>query len=363
MTYTVRDIAQALKANAFGAVDLLLDRVAEPIDAGPNDLALALNPKYADDIISSKARVAMLWDGADWEAMGLEAAIIVPGARFAMAGLTSMFDLGQGYHKGIHPSAVIHPDANLGENVSVGPLSIVEVGAQIGDNSVIGPQCYIGTDATIGQNAFLRDNVSIAARVTIGENFWCQPGARIGGDGFSYATVEKSNAEEARKSLGKSVGTRAQSWERIHSLGAVTIGDNVEVGSNATIDRGTIRDTRIGNGVKIDNLVMVAHNVTVGDNTLLCGLTGIAGSSQIGSNVVLAGQTGVGDNLKIGDNVITGGGTKLLSNVPAGRMMLGNPATKMDIQVESYKSLRRLPKFMKDMAALKKAVSKLSPND
>ncbi|MFY0595782.1 MAG: UDP-3-O-(3-hydroxymyristoyl)glucosamine N-acyltransferase [Cognatishimia sp.] len=356
MAYTISDIAEALGARALGASDILVQRVAEPAEATADDLALALNPKFADGIKEGKARAAVLWDGADWQAMGLEAAITVPRARFAMSGLTRKFDLGHGQKPGIHPSAVIDPDATLGVNVSVGPMTVIEAGAMIGDNAQIGAQCYVGIDVSLGAGAVLRDNISLLARVRIGENFWCHSGARIGGDGFSFVTPEKSHVETARETLGQEVTADRQSWVRIHSLGAVQIGDNVEVGANTTIDRGTIRDTKIGDGSKIDNLVQIGHNVVIGSNTLLCGQVGVAGSTQIGNNTVLGGQTGVGDNLKIGDNVITGAGTMVLSNVPSGRAMLGYPATKMETHIEAYKGLRRLPRLAKDVADLKKAI-------
>lgn len=363
MAHSVRDIATALGAQAFGAIDILVDRVAEPAEARSCDIALALNPKFAGGLSDGKARVAVMWDGADWESFGLEAAITVPRPRYAMSGLTQMFDLGHGTAAGIHPSAVVHPDATLGENVSIGALTVIEAGAVIGDNSVVGPQCFIGVDARLGANAMLHNHVSLMARVVVGDNFWCQSGARIGGDGFSFVTSEKSHVEAARESLGKTVQQDSQSWSRIHSVGSVTIGDDVEIGANSTVDRGTIRDTRIGNGTKIDNLVQVGHNAQIGNNCLLCAQSGVAGSTQIGNNVVLGGQTGVGDNLTIGDNVITGGGTTVLSSVPKGRAMLGSPAMKMDAQIETYKGLRRLPRLFKDVAALKKAVSKLTTND
>jgi UDP-3-O-[3-hydroxymyristoyl] glucosamine N-acyltransferase len=362
-SYSVKDIAAAVGAEAVGSVDLLVSGVAEPQDAGPSDLALAMKPKFAEALNEGKAKVAMLWPGADWQSMGLDAAILPDRGRFAMATLTELYDAGQGFHQGIHPSAHISPDATIGSDVSIGPFSVVEAGAQIGDGSVIGPQCYVGTDARIGENAFLRDHVTIAARVKIGANFICQPGARIGGDGFSFVTPEKNQVEDAREGLRQSTIQERQRWARIHSIGSVTIGDDVEIGSNTTIDRGTIRDTVIGQGTKIDNLVQVGHNVVVGEDCLLCGMVGIAGSSQIGNNVVLGGQTGVGDNLTIGDAVITGAGTMVLANVPKGRFMLGYPAMKMESQVEAYKGLRRLPRLFADVAKLKKAVSKSADSD
>ncbi|KEJ88519.1 UDP-3-O-(3-hydroxymyristoyl)glucosamine N-acyltransferase [Sulfitobacter donghicola] len=356
MTHSVKDIAMALGAEAFGAIDILIDAAAEPAAAGPSNLALAMNPKYAESLSEGKARAALLWEGADWQALGLEAAIIAPRPRYAMASLTKMLDAGQGFEAGIHPTAYVDPEAELAEGVSVGPLAVISKGAKIGANSVIGPQCFIGWNVTIGEGAYLREAVSIGARVTIGNRFRAQPGARIGGDGFSFVTAEPSSVESVRETLGDQGDAKAQEWTRIHSLGAVTIGHDVEIGMGATIDCGTIRDTVIGDGSKLDNQVHLGHNVVIGRNCLICGQVGIAGSATIGDNVVLAGQCGVSDNIFVGDGVIAGGSTKLMSNVPAGRTMLGYPATQMDKQVESYKALRRLPRLMRDISELKKAV-------
>ena len=358
MSHTIKDIATALGAEAFGAVDLLITSVQEPQDAGPNDLALAMDAKYANDLSQGQARVAMLWEGADWQAMGLEAAIIPKRARFAMAPLTRMMDQGQGFGTGIHPSAVIDPTAELADDVTVGPLAVISARAKIGAGSVIGPQAFIGIDVVIGENAYIREQVSIGARVRIGDRFIAQPGAKIGGDGFSFTTAEKSSIEAARETLGDQQDTSSQEWTRIHSLGSVVIGNDVEIGAIATIDSGTIRDTVIGDGCKFDNLAQIGHNVKMGRDCLVCGQVAVAGSTVVGNNVVFGGQTGVTDNIFIGDRVITGGGTKILSNVPAGRVMLGYPATQMDKQLELYKFFRRLPRLFRDVAALEKRVPK-----
>lgn len=360
--YSIGEIAQALGAEAAGALDLKIDRAAEPQDAGPQDLAMAMAPKYAEHLSQGQARAALLWEGADWQAMGLEAAIFAPRPRLTMGHLTRLMDRGQGEATSIHPSAVIDVDAVLEEGVCVGPLAVISAGAHIGAGSVIGAQCFIGIDATLGAGAILRDNVSIGARVQIGERFRAQPGARIGADGFSYVTPEVSGVENVRKTLGDQGDAKAQSWMRIHSLGSVRIGNDVEIGANSTIDNGTIRDTEIGDGCKLDNLVHVGHNCRIGRDCLLCGQTGLSGSVNVGNNVVLGGQCGVADNLFIGDGVVAAGGTKILSNVPAGRVMMGYPAVKMDTHTEMYKSQRRLPRLMRDIDALKKAVFKQDSN-
>ena len=194
------------------------------------------------------------------------------------------------------------------------------------------------------------------ATCRIGDRFIAQPGAVIGGDGFSFVTPDKSRVEEARASLGAEATAQNSAWLRIHSLGGVEIGDDVEIGSNAAIDAGTIRATRIGRGTKIDNLVQIGHNVQVGEGVLICGQTGIAGSTTIGDRSVLGGQTGIGDNLVVGSDVISGAGTMILSRVPDGRVLLGYPAMKMDQFIGVSRNWRRLPRLLQDVAALKKAV-------
>ena len=363
MPHTIDEIAQAIGADVVGDGTLIIDKVAEPGSAGAHDLALAMTPKFAEGLADGMARAALMWADADWQGFGLAAAILPRRPRYAMSGLTSMLDTGQGFGSGIHPSAVIDVTAKLGADVSVGPLAVISAGAVIGARSIIGPQCFIGMDVTLGEGALLREHVSIGARATIGARFIAQPGARIAGDGFSFVTPEVSGVEAARASLGDQGDAKSQSWNRIHSLGSVSIGDDVEVGANTSVDCGTIRDTRIGNGTKIDSLVQIGHNAVIGDHTLICAQVGVAGSANVGNYVVLGGHSGVSDNIFVGDGAILGGGTKVLSNVPAGRAMLGYPATQMDRQMEIYKAQRRLPRILRDIAALKEAVFKSGASD
>lgn len=361
--HSIGQIAQAIGADTFGDSAMMISGVSEPQEAGPDDLAMATSAAYAEKLHEGRARAAVLWDGADWKALGLKAAIVPQRPRHAMAGLTKLLDIGQGFAAEIHPSAIIDPTAVIGENVSIGALSVIGAGARIGAHSVIGPQCFIGWNAQLGARAQLREQVSIGARVSIGSDFVAQPGVRIGGDGFSFVTEDRSGIEAVRETLGDQQDTQAQGWTRIHSLGAVTIGDNVDLGACVNIDNGTIRDTRVGDGCKMDNFVHIGHNVVIGNDCLICGHSGVAGSTKVGNNVVLGGMTGVSDNIFIGDRVITGGGTKVLSSVPAGRVVLGYPATKMDKQIEIFKAIRRLPRLLADVAALQKAVFKSGDKD
>ncbi len=362
MAHTIREIAAAIGAEAAGDLDLTVTRAAEPRMAGVDALALAMDPKYASGLAEGRAVAALLWSGADWQGLGLKAAIFAPRGRLAMAGLSVLLDAGPEIAAGVHALTVIHPDAVIGEGAAIGPFVTIGRGARIGARARIASHVSVAEGAVIGADALLCQGVRIGARVTIGDRFIAQPGAVVGADGFSFVTAEKSGVEEIRETLGERGEIRAQSWHRIHSLGAVTIGDDVELGANVCIDRGTIRDTVIGSGSKLDNLVHVGHNVQIGRDCLLCGQVGIAGSARIGDRVVLAGQCGVNDNIFVGDDVIAGGATKIFTNAPAGRVLLGYPAVKMEAHVEIQKALRRLPRLAARVGALEKTVTERLPD-
>lgn len=358
MGYTISEIATALSAKSVGAVDLLITGASEPDTATADDLALAMDQKYAGGLADGQARAAILWDGADWQALGLLAAIFVPRPRYAMSGLTALLDPGPQIAAGIHQTAVVDQTAKIGAGAAIGPFVVIGPAVVIGENARIASHVSLESGVQIGDEALLHSGVRIGANVQIGDGFIAQPGAVVGSDGFSFVTPEKSTVEQARETLGKDVTANAQSWTRIHSLGSVQIGNNVELGANVTIDKGTIRSTRIGNGTKLDNQVHVGHNVQIGEDCLLCGQVGIAGSSRIGNRVVMAGQCGVSDNIFVGDDVVAGGASKIFTNAPAGRILLGSPAVKMENHVEMQKALRRLPRMAKQLAELKNLLGK-----
>lgn len=277
MPYTIREIAAALGAEAVGDVEIVVTRASEPQAAGADALALAMDPKYAGGIAQGSARAALLWPGADWQALGLKAAIFAPRGRLAMAGLTVLMDPGPEIAAGVHPMAIVDESAEIGAGAAIGPFVVIGRGVRIGARARIASHVSVAEGAVIGEDALLLQGVRIGSRVTIGDRFICQPGAVIGADGFSFVTPEKSGVEEIRETLGERSEIRRQSWTRIHSLGAVSIGDDVEIGANVCIDRGTIRDTTIGSGTKLDNLVHIGHNVQVGRDCLLCGQVGWSG--------------------------------------------------------------------------------------
>jgi len=362
-TFKIQDIAAALGAKLVGDADLVVSGLAEPQSADAGTLAVAMDEHYQARLKEGQAQVALLADGADWQGLGLRAAILVARPRVAMAHATAMMDAGLQIATGTDPSAIIGDGTKIGVGASIAPLVVIGANCSLGDDLTVGAHVSIGANVTIGRNAVIHSGVRIGSGTRIGDNFVAQPGAVIGGDGFSFVTAEISGVENVRDTLGDQGETDAQPWLRIHSLGGVAIGDDVEIGANSTVDQGTVRATQIGDGTKIDSQVQVGHNVQVGRHCLLCAQVGVAGSTIIGDHVVLGGQTGVGDNLTIGDRVISAGGTIVLSNVAPGQVLMGYPAVKMDAHIENYKALRRLPRFMKEMRRLQKSVSKSDHRD
>ncbi|WP_373353661.1 UDP-3-O-(3-hydroxymyristoyl)glucosamine N-acyltransferase [Pseudoroseicyclus sp. CXY001] len=348
MPLTLAEIARALSAELMGDGGLVIEGAAEPASAGPRQLAIALSPAWAEGLASGRAEAALLWDGADWQGLGLKGAIAAPRGRLAMARLSEVLGGGSGLPEGIHPTAIVEEGAEIGPGAGIGPFAVIGQGAKIGAGARLGPHVSVAPGAEVGAETVLHAGCRIGARVRIGARCLFHPGVVIGADGFSFTTAEPNHLELSRKTGGDApppVLTDPR-WHKIHSLGGVEIGDEVEIGANATVDAGTIRPTRIGPGCKIDNLCQVGHNVTLGAHVLLSAQAGVAGSTRVGDRTVIGGKAGVADNLTIGADVVLGGGSVVLSNVPAGRVMLGYPAMPLTRHLESYKALRRLPRLI-----------------
>jgi UDP-3-O-[3-hydroxymyristoyl] glucosamine N-acyltransferase len=361
--FTIDEIAKALGAQAVGAVTLTVCGIQEPQSARSDQLALAMEPRYGAALAAGQAKAAIVWQGADWQVLGLEAAIFAPRSRYVLSGITHVFENRPDIESGIHPTAVVHPTASLGANPAIGAFVVIGAGAKIGDKARIASHSSIGKDAIIGDNALIYQGVHIGERVQIGDNFIAQPGVIVGVDGFSYVTPKPGAVEEARATGQITSASQTDGFARINSLGSVILGNRVEIGANSAVDRGTISNTVIGDGTKLDNLVHIGHNVSVGQNCLLCGQVGIAGSTVIGDRVILGGQVGVADHITIGSDVIAAGKSGISSNVPSGRLMMGNPAMKMDLNIEAYKALRRLPRLVAKVTQLEKMVSKSDENE
>lgn len=243
--------------------------------------------------------------------------------------------------RGISKSALISKGASLGTNVAIGPYVVIEDDAVIGDNTIIYPFVFIGKNTKIGQDCLIYPNVTIREDLTIGTRVVIHAGSIIGSDGFGYDTLAD--------------GTHI----KIPQIGSVVIEDDVEIGACVTIDRARFAKTVIGKGTKIDNLVQIAHNVTLGPNCILAGQTGISGSSKLGRNVTLGGQVGVSDHINLGDFVVAGGKTGISRSFPSKTVLFGYPAKPADKAREIIASVGLLPKLFERVKALEAKIKEL----
>lgn len=354
---TLAEIAAALNAQLEGDGSIVIARAVHPSEAeGPDDLALAMEKGLGEVLAASKARAAVLAEGAEVPA-NIAGWIVVKRPRYAMAGLLDIFEKPVHAEPGVHPQAFVAPDAVLGQGVSVGPFAYVGPKAVLGDGVIVMPQATVGAEAVIGKDSLIHPGSRIGERVVMGERCIIHPNAAVGNDGFSFVTPEPGSVESA-KTTGRVVGTNVL-IRRVNSIGTVVLGDDVEVGANATIDRGTVTATRIGSGTKIDNLVQIGHNVQVGTNCMLCGHVGIAGSTIIGDRVVLAGKVGVADHVKIGNDAVVAANSGVGTDIPAKAVYMGYPAVPRDRAFDQYKGLARLKRLFADVADLKNRVKAL----
>ena len=327
-----KDLAQALSARLDGDGAIGIERLVHPGDAKrPSDLAVAMSGE-AVAALSRCTALAVVVSGKHPAPLGsFRAVITVEEARIALAKLTALFDPGPARSEGVHATAIIAPDAVLGTGVSIGAYTVIGPRSRIGDGAVILTQVTVGADVTIGANGLIHAGVRIGDRVSLGQRVIVHGNVVIGADGFSFAPDMTSNA----------AFVPGLTLMRIHSLGNVEIGDDVEIGACTTIDRSTLATTRVGRGTKIDNHVHIGHNVAIGESCIVCGMVGISGSVTIGDRVRLAGGVGIGDHVRIGDQAVVAAGSGVGSNVPADAFVSGYPALPHQRTLENFQYLGR----------------------
>ncbi len=334
------------------AADSMIDKVAPPLLADENTLALALGEDEIENLGKTKAKCALVPLGVSLEHIST---IEVERPRLAMMKLLNVFYEEPDSTIGIHPSAVIHPEAKLGKDVSIGPNVVVSRGAEIGDGSKLLANVYIGKFVHIGKNCLFHPSVNIGDFVKVGNNCIIHHGASLGADGFSFVTEKPDNIEAARKEGKIEGGREDQKVYKIPSLGSVVIEDDVEIGANTTIDRGTIENTTVGAQTKIDNLVMIGHNCKIGKACMIVSQVGIAGSCTIGDRVVIAGQAGLADHISIGSDSIILAQAGVTKSHPAKSVLMGAPAVprkdflkrmkylgEAEVMVQKYKKYQHL---------------------
>ena len=350
-TFTLEQIAQVTGGMLTKTKDIAITKIAPPALADETTLALALGEDEIANLSTTKAQAALVPLGVNIDGF---TTIEVERPRLAMMKLITMFYEEPHVNSGIHPTATVHPTAKIGENVSLGPNVVIGEHAVVGNNTKILANCYIGNGAVIGEKCFFHPAVNIGDRVKVGNDVILHHGVSLGADGFSFVTENPNNIEQAKKDGEIKENDVNQVIFKIPSIGSVVIGNNVEIGANTAIDRGTIEDTIIGDNTKIDDLVMIGHNCRIGKGCMIVSQVGIAGSCVIGDRVVIAGQAGLADHLKIGDDSIIAAQSGVSKSFPAKSIVIGSPAMP---RKEFIKQL----KLMKDAGELVAKFKKYEP--
>ena len=306
--FSLSRICEATQTEIPAAVDptVEFDNVSFLAEAGPKDVSFYHNNKYQEQLQATKVGVCFITPENAKHVPETTIALIVKYPYRCFGKVAAMFYPSMQTFNSISPLAFVHPSANIGSNCVIHPFAVIEENAVIGDHTSIGPNTVIKAGTILGQRCLIEAGVTIS-HALIGNQVYVKPGARIGQTGFGFHMDEQGHFD-------------------IPQLGRVIIGDDVHIGANTTIDRGSLSDTKIGNGVRIDNLVQIAHNVEVGDNSVLVAQAGVAGSTKLGRFVIAAGQVGIAGHLTIGDGVKIAAQSGLMRDVEKGETIAGSPA-------------------------------------
>jgi UDP-3-O-[3-hydroxymyristoyl] glucosamine N-acyltransferase len=293
-TITSGDLVKKLGGELIGDPNLLINSVTSLESANQNSISFFNNPKYSDLLKSTKAAVVIINRVDLPDRSGTSIVIDNPYLYFAK--VSQLLNPSKTLKKEIHKSAIIHPSCKLGQDIYIGPNVVIEENVSLGDEVVIHAGSIVEADSAIGNASVIHPHVVIKANTIIGKNCILYAGCIIGSDGFGYAKDDSK-------------------WLAIPQIGRVLLGDNVDIGSNSTIDRGALDDTIISSGVKIDNLVQIGHNCLVGENTIIAGCVGIAGSAKIGKNCAIGGAAMILGHLSIADNVTISPGSMITRSI------------------------------------------------
>jgi UDP-3-O-[3-hydroxymyristoyl] glucosamine N-acyltransferase len=337
MTKTIREIAEYLGGTVFGDDQVAITAVAAIEEAQAGELTFLANPKYRVHAQQTKASAVLVAPGIEIPGRTV---IQVQNPYLAFAQVLTMFATKRHPPVGVHPTCVCGEGTTLGAQCAVGAHVTIGNQVQIGDRTIIYPGVVIGDAVTIGADTLIYPNVSILQDVVIGNRVIIHSGTVIGSDGFGFAPD------------GETV-------YKIPQVGTVVIADDVEIGANVTIDRAAMGQTRIERGVKIDNLVQIAHNVVIGENSIIVAQVGISGSTKVGKHVTLAGQVGLVGHIQIGDQVKIGAKSGVTKSIPEKTIFSGSPAVEHNVWRKSQVALLRLPEALKTIRALEQRIQEL----
>jgi len=335
-SFSLQEIANRINGQIEGDPNVQICRICPPEEADNRAIGVVLEQKMLDNLTDSDAGALVMQKTSDCPVQNV---IYVDDPRFAFNQLLEMFNQVEYLEKGVHPTAVISAEAELGPEVSIGAGVYVSPGARIGARVMVYPNAYIGR-SDIGEDCQIMPGVAIYSNCKIGKRVLIHSGAVIGSDGFGF--------QKDKKGI----------YQKIRQIGAVEIGDDVEIGANCVIDRATIGSTRIGSGTKFDNLVQVGHNTIIGDHCCIIAQVGISGSVNIGNHCVLAGQVGIRDHITLEDNVTVGAKSGVMNDLSSGEWV-GYPALKAGQAFRVYTLLSKLPEYRRRIRDLEKRCADL----
>ncbi len=324
MKFKVQEIADLVGGKVLGNESSVITQCSKIEDAQQGSLTFLSNPKYELHLSNTKASAVLVKPGS-YKQSNQTTLIEVEDPYLSFTQLLKKFESNQVSEVSVHPTAIIASDVLLGKEVTIGPYAVIESNSKIGNHSIIGSHCWIDHDVIIGSGTKLHSRVSIYSKTLVGNYCEIKSGSVIGSDGFGYAPQKD------------------KTYIKIPQTGNVLIHDNVHVGSNVTIDRATIGSTVIHQGVRIDNLVQIAHNVEIGKNTVIAAQSGISGSSKLGENCVLGGQVGLIGHIKLGNGVRVQGQSGITKSYSDNTDIQGTPAIKFYDYYRAYAIFRRLP--------------------
>ena len=332
MARTAGELAEHLESRIEGDALVTISGVASPERAGAEDLIYLDSPRRAKAATASAARCVIAQPGVR---IAGKTIIEASQPKLAFARAAVWLAPNRLPDTGIHRTAIVTPGAELAQDVFVGPYVVIEAGVQVGAGTAIEAFCFLGQGSRVGAHCHLHPRVTLYAGARLGNRVEVHSGAVIGGDGFGYVFAE------------------GRHW-KFPQTGGLEIEDDVEIGCNTTIDRGSLETTRIGQGAKIDNLVQVAHNVEIGEHSVIAAQTGVSGSSRVGKNVSIGGQAGIGDHCTIEDGSSVGGQAGVLpgKRIRSGQIVWGTPARPLDKFKEQYACLTRLPELAEHVRKL-----------
>lgn len=340
LSFTAQQIADFLNGTIEGDPTVQVSNFSKIEEGKPGSLSFLANPKYTNYIYSTDASIVLVNNDFVADKPVKATLIRVFNAYAGLAMLLDMVEKSKPKKTGIEPMSFIADSVKLGSEVYVGAFAYIADGATVGDNTLVHPQVYIGESCTIGNNTILYPGVKIYPGCKIGNNCIIHAGAVIGSDGFGFAP-------------------EGDTYKKIPQMGIVIVEDDVEIGANTTVDRAVMDATIIRHGVKLDNLIQVAHNVEIGANTVMAAHTGISGSTKVGEHCMIGGQVGLGGHITIGNNVNIGAQAGIISNIKDDAKIIGSPAIPVKDFFKSSIIFPKLPDMYRQLNQLEKEIQQL----